>query len=155
MIRRPPRSTLFPYTTLFRSEQASTEKRRPMRRVFVTVAALAVALVAIAALSPLTRAEEPMTRTQADTVIDELRQIRKLLERLPAAPAARVAAPARPDERVKVSVGTLPALGRSDAPVTIVEFTDYQCPFCQRFHMTAFEEMKRNYVDAGKVRYVS
>src|SRR2546430_13173501 len=52
MIRRPPRSTLFPYTTLFRSEQASTEKRRPMRRVFVTVAALAVALVAIAALSP-------------------------------------------------------------------------------------------------------
>jgi len=37
-------------------------------------------LVAIAATSPPTRAEEPMTRTQADTIIEELRQIRKLLE---------------------------------------------------------------------------
>jgi len=29
-------------------------------------------------------------------------------------------------------------LGSKEAPLTIVEFTDYQCPFCQRFHTTAF-----------------
>jgi protein-disulfide isomerase len=47
------------------------------------------------------------------------------------------------------------ALGRPDAPLTIVEFTDLQCPFCQRYHRTTFEEVVRQYVDTGKARYVS
>src|SRR5207249_4237126 len=52
-------------------------------------------------------------------------------------------------------LGTAPSIGRSDAPVVMVEFTDYQCPFCQRFHMTAFNDLKREYIDTGKIRYVS
>ena len=47
-----------------------------------------------------------------------------------------------------------PMLGRADAPVTIVEFSDYQCPYCQRFATKVFPEMKRDYIDTGKVRYV-
>ena len=46
-------------------------------------------------------------------------------------------------------------LGSKDAPVTMVEFTDYQCPFCQRFHTTVFAELKKNYIDTGKVRFYS
>ena len=46
-----------------------------------------------------------------------------------------------------------PALGR-DAPVTIVEFSDYQCPFCRRFYATTLPAIKKEYIDAGKVRYV-
>jgi protein-disulfide isomerase len=125
-----------------------------MRRVVVTVVALMVVLGAVLAVSPRARADEPMTRTQGDAILEELRQIKKLLERQPPAPPAGAAAP-RPDERVKVGLGTTPAMGRSDAPFVMVEFTDYQCPFCQRFHMSAFEEVKKNYVDTGKVRYVS
>jgi len=122
-----------------------------MRRGSVTAAALAAVLAV--AVPPRARADESITRQQADTIIDELRQIRKLLERLPSAPTA-AAAPA-PDQHVKVGVGTLPALGRSDAPLTVVEFTDYQCTFCQKLHLSAFSDMKRNYVDTGKVRFVS
>jgi len=122
-----------------------------MRRVFVAV----VALIAVLAVSPRARAaDEPMTKTQGDAILEELRQIKKLLERQPPAPPAGAAVP-RPDERVKVSLGTAPVLGRSDAPIVMVEFTDYQCPFCQRFHMSVFEQLKKNYVDTGKVRYVS
>ena len=44
--------------------------------------------------------------------------------------------------------------GRPDAPVTIVEFTDYQCPFCKRFEAETWPQLKRNYVDTGKVRFI-
>src|SRR6266852_9091619 len=47
------------------------------------------------------------------------------------------------------------ALGRPDAPVTLVEFGDFQCGFCKRFHSDAYGELKRNYIDTGKVRFVS
>jgi protein-disulfide isomerase len=46
-------------------------------------------------------------------------------------------------------------LGSKDAPVTLVEFTDYQCPFCRQFHVTVFNELKKNYIDTGKVRFYS
>jgi len=45
-------------------------------------------------------------------------------------------------------------LGAADAPVTLVEFSDYECSFCQRFHTQTFERLKREFVDTGKVRYV-
>ncbi|HUP98357.1 MAG TPA: thioredoxin domain-containing protein [Usitatibacter sp.] len=45
-------------------------------------------------------------------------------------------------------------LGAADAPVTLVEFSDYECSFCQRYHMQAYERIKREFVDTGKVRYV-
>lgn len=47
-----------------------------------------------------------------------------------------------------------PFLGRHDSPVTVVEFSDFQCPFCRRFFSSTFPELKRDYIDTGKVRYV-
>jgi len=46
------------------------------------------------------------------------------------------------------------SLGNPDARIAIVEFTDYQCPYCLRFHQSAYSEIKKNYIDTGKVRYV-
>jgi protein-disulfide isomerase len=72
---------------------------------------------------------------------------------------ARLTAPQpadAPPQRVQMSVaGGWYAVGRSDAPVTIVEFADYQCPFCKRFHANTYAELKKNYIDTGKVRFVS
>lgn len=47
-----------------------------------------------------------------------------------------------------------PALGAADAPVTIVEFLDYECPYCQRFAQDTFPLLKKHYIDTGKVRYI-
>lgn len=44
--------------------------------------------------------------------------------------------------------------GKADAPVTIIEFSDYQCPFCRRFVKQTLPELKKNYVDTGKVKIV-
>lgn len=47
-----------------------------------------------------------------------------------------------------------PVLGDNDAPVTIVEFSDYQCPFCGRFYSQTLGQIKSKYIDTGKVRLV-
>ena len=52
--------------------------------------------------------------------------------------------------------GELPemALGRRDAPVTIVQYASMTCPFCRKFHAESFPALKREYIDTGKVRYI-
>ncbi len=56
-----------------------------------------------------------------------------------------------PAAKVDVANGTLPALGDENAPVTIVEFSDMQCPFCRSFFTGAYQQIKSEYVDTGKV----
>ena len=44
--------------------------------------------------------------------------------------------------------------GHADAPVTVVEFTDYQCPYCRRFQAETWPRLKHEYIDTGKVRFI-
>ncbi|MEW6722680.1 MAG: thioredoxin domain-containing protein [Candidatus Micrarchaeota archaeon] len=46
------------------------------------------------------------------------------------------------------------SMGSNDAPVVMVEFSDYQCQFCRRFWITNFDTLKEDYIDTGKVRFV-
>ena len=46
------------------------------------------------------------------------------------------------------------SLGRTDAPLTMVEFTDYQCPYCRAFQAQTFAALKKNYIDTGKLRFI-
>jgi protein-disulfide isomerase len=45
-------------------------------------------------------------------------------------------------------------LGAADAPVTIVEYASMTCPHCSHFHETTFPEMKKKYIDTGKIRFI-
>src|SRR5262249_24712376 len=116
----------------------------------------AAVLLLLPGLSPA-RAQErsaPLTRGLADAILNELRQIRRLLER-PTQQASPVTAPAAsPVEHVKVGTAGSYSLGSSDAALTLVEFTDYQCPFCKQFHDTTFQQLKTNYIDTGRLRFV-
>jgi protein-disulfide isomerase len=47
------------------------------------------------------------------------------------------------------------AIGSADAPLTLVEFSDYECPLCHAFHVETFGQLKKKYIDTGKVRFVS
>jgi protein-disulfide isomerase len=99
---------------------------------------------------------EGMNREQADEILKELKAIHQLLERQPRAAAAAAPSPAPTSDKVQMSVAAgWYSLGRDDAPVTVVEFADYQCPFCRKFHSETFVELKKNYIDTGKVRFVS
>jgi protein-disulfide isomerase len=45
-------------------------------------------------------------------------------------------------------------LGQEDAAVTVVEYASFTCPHCQNFHETVFDQLKANYIDTGKIRFV-
>jgi len=68
---------------------------------------------------------------------------------------AQAAAP-QPQQPTKgvASVDDDPVLGNKNAPVTIVEFSDYECPFCKRHFDQTLPELIKKYVDTGKVNIV-
>lgn len=59
-----------------------------------------------------------------------------------------------PTVNMKQLVDDDPFLGKEGAPITIVEFSDYQCPYCGRFYTQTLPLIKSNYIDTGKVKFV-
>jgi protein-disulfide isomerase len=99
---------------------------------------------------------QPISKEQADAILQELHEIRQLLTQqvqLLGNPSSHAAPPP-----AKVQIGVMTdwhVMGLASAPVTIVEFTDLECPFCRRFHADAFPLIKKNYIDTGKVKFIS
>jgi len=122
------------------------------RRVAGSLAAIAVLALGMA-VPPVTGAEG-ISKEQADAILEELKGIRKLLESQQALLERSARAPAT-ERVVKLAVVENYVLGSPDAPVTLVEFTDYQCPFCSRFHTNTYPQLKKDFIDAGKVRFIS
>lgn len=48
----------------------------------------------------------------------------------------------------------LPFLGNKDAKVTVVEFSDYECPFCHKFYAETITKLQKEYVETGKVKFI-
>ncbi|NHT78677.1 DsbA family protein [Rhizobiaceae bacterium CRRU44] len=79
-----------------------------------------------------------------------------------AAPAASPAAAELPQAEGEIELsklmepGALPemAIGKADAPVTVVEYMSMTCPHCANFHNKTFDAIKAKYVESGKVRFV-
>lgn len=75
-------------------------------------------------------------------------------ENQPLAQNTAPSAPTAPQGKVNVSEDDDPYLGSKDAKVVLVEFSDFQCPFCKSFRDAVFSQLKADYLDTGKARLV-
>jgi protein-disulfide isomerase len=129
---------------------------------FVTPLAVAVLLAAL----PLSAAQaskedvealkkqiQELTAGQV-AIQKQLEEIRALLKERPAAAAPAPAPPPGPTPGTVVGTMSAPTEGDESAKVTIVEFSDFQCPFCARFHTGTLPQIQKDYVETGKVRHV-
>lgn len=96
----------------------------------------------------LRRDIESLKQGQAE-IRKELRELKDLLgTRLSPRPASAI------PENLVLTVADAPLLGPRNAKVTLVDFSDYQCPYCRRHVQVTLPEIVKEYVKTGKVRYV-
>ena len=124
----------------------------------IMFAACVAAVCAVATGAAQTPSAPQPSASVDQQILTELQQIRGLLQQLlTQQQQAGPARPAAPPSEIAVTLTSVPgeAIGSQAAPLTMVEFTDLQCPFCRQFHNGTFEQLKREYIDTGKVRFVT
>ena len=60
----------------------------------------------------------------------------------------------QPTLPLKISAGNNPIIGNQDAAITFMEFSDFQCPFCAKFHTETLPTIMEEYIDKGTVKLV-
>jgi protein-disulfide isomerase len=107
--------------------------------------------------SPVAKGQTPAADDQMRKDIEALKEGQKAIQKdleeikrlLQSRPAAADALPAQP-----INIASEPFKGRATARVVIIEFSDYQCPFCGRYFKDTLPQLRTDYVETGKVKYV-
>lgn len=133
------------------------------RRSRVMATALLAALAVLAAARAAPAADDDRDAAilkQLEEIQKELKALRGEVAQLKQSlgDAQRAAAvrpvPTPPPVPERVAMGDDPVLGSLKAPLALVEFSEFQCPFCRRFHEETLPKLKESYIDTGKLRYV-
>lgn len=82
-----------------------------------------------------------------EAIQKELQEIKKLL-------LAKDAEAGRPPRPERMSINSRPFKGSDTAKLVLVEFSDYQCPFCGRFYRDTLPLLDKEYIQSGKIKYV-
>jgi protein-disulfide isomerase len=116
---------------------------------------IAVSLVAaFFAGSYINLKSDELTKSQLDDAItkSEFNEIIAKLESKISREQQQVEQPSI--KLIDASVDDDPIIGEQNAPITIIEFSDFQCPFCARFHEQTLPLILEQYVETGKVKFV-
>ena len=97
-------------------------------------------------LKALRKELEEIKKGQSN-IQNELQEIKTLLR-------GRVPAPPPEPQNVVLEIKGDPFKGQPDAKVTLIEFSDYQCPFCSRHSRDTLPQLEREYIASGKLKYV-
>jgi protein-disulfide isomerase len=119
---------------------------------------LLAALVAVWCLVPAGKVCLAQSNDEIKTLIKEIQEMKAAQEAMQkditAIKERLIPKPPPPLQGADISIQGDPVMGNKDAKVTLVEFTDYQCPFCGRAFRQTYPPVVAEYVKTGKVRYV-
>jgi protein-disulfide isomerase len=119
------------------------------RLVAATVFVALGAVATIGAQAPTAALPQPSLGQQYEEILNELRAIRQLLEKQTGSqPSSSL-----PTVQIRNSKDFV--LGSPEAPLTMIEFTDLECPFCRDYATTGFESIKKEWIDTGRLRYLA
>jgi len=124
-----------------------------MKKTLLVAISAGMLLFSFPAWSDSTKEEVLQLRIQVTEIQKELAEIKQMIKDAAAgarAPAARNAG----FTQQSISIGDSPFKGKADAPVTVIEYSDYQCPFCARSYRDVMPILQEEYIDTGKVRFV-
>jgi protein-disulfide isomerase len=124
-----------------------------MRTLFIICMAFACLPIAAQQNDDLQKQINQLNETNK-AILKELQEIRKFLEAQRAAPqqAAAPVPDTQPAEPVDVTRDQF--RGAPNAKVAIIEYSDYQCPYCERYEKETYGQLTKDYVDTGKLKYV-
>lgn len=91
--------------------------------------------------------------TQQQQILDQLGQLKTMIQNQQAAAPAAAPQPPAPTYPASLKLSGLPVEGDPGAHIAIVEFTDFQCPFCGRYMSQAYPQIYSDYIKSGKVKY--
>ena len=99
---------------------------------------------------------EGITQEQGKAILEELKAIKKELREIKQNGIVTKAKPkGRPTTAQNVAtLAVYEIMGDLKAPVTLIGFTDYECPFCKKFYKNAIQKLKKEYINTGKLRLV-
>jgi protein-disulfide isomerase len=92
------------------------------------------------------RQDNEALKAGQEAIQKDIAEIKRLLQ---SRPAAADALPRDP-----IAIASDPFKGSGTARVAVIEFSDYQCPFCGRYAKDVLPQIRTEYVDTGKIRYV-
>ena len=113
------------------------------------IAVLVIALMGVSFVSGYTIGGSANTITGAATAQQPTAQ----QPTQPTAPS-QPSQPSAPSPTVQVSADDDPVKGDANAPIEIIEFSDFQCPFCGRFFSDTLPQLQKEYIDTGKAKLV-
>ena len=123
-----------------------------MKKPLLACMAISLLFVSFSSWSDSTKQEIQALSAQVAAMQKDLAEIKTLIKEIKTAPAPRAAKPAFKEQII--SIGSSPYKGKVDATVTLVEFSDYQCPFCARNYRDVMPTLVKEYVDTGKLKFV-
>ena len=125
-----------------------------MKRLVICLITASSILFSLSAWSASTKEEILQLRIQVEEIQNDLAEIKNLLEEGARAPAAAAAPQPEGFRPQTVSIGNSPVKGEPNATLTMIEYSDYQCPFCARNYRDVLPTIQKEYIDTGKLKFV-